>query len=101
MVAPRLRLLPTATRSFVPPVELAISKNKLPPFRAKVLVKVSVPMLFNPPGTNLPPLLTTTLPPMVPVPPKVVLLETVTVLVQATESPINSSVPALMVVTPV
>ena len=66
-----------------------------------MLVSVSAPTTPIPPGANRPPAFTSTLPPWLPVPPKMALPETVTKLVLAAEFPFTSTVPPLMVVPPV
>ena len=70
------------------------------PFRVRLFVSVRVPGVANPPGASLAPAFNTTLPPLVPLPPNVALLATVTVFVAPDESPLISSVPPLTVTSP-
>ena len=57
-----VRVLPTATRSLV---VLETSKNSVPPFNVRLLVRFSVPAAPNPPGASPAPALKFTLAPMV------------------------------------
>ena len=87
----------------MPAVVVAVkSKARVSLVSASVLDKVNLPMVLMPPGARMPPVFTATVPLIVPLPPSVPPLFTVTALPLANEPGLfTSKVPPLTVVVPV